>query len=235
MREKFSSQNDPVKSWKAILTTLPESFCSKNQNISKTFQFCPRKFTKIVPLDTSIEVLTTMLKSFCHSQMSLHSNSKKDEPKKTSIFSYLPENVVLGTQNPALKNMLIFSGRTQLVFLLRRKKMAKFINVLKEPSFFKILRLTHRNHNRLPIRSDFFAKTLESFRLKSEKSGKKIFLRKLVFPQKVFLVALNATLEFWPDIFRKKGSNSLTKNSELTKHSWCFQRKIIPPNILQDI
>ena len=234
MRKKFSSQNDPVKSWKAILTTLPESFCSKNQNISKTFQLCPRKFTKIVPLDTSIEVWQQCWKVFAIVNWVSAQFPNKMNRKKHQFFSFLPENVVPGTQNPALKNMLIFSGRTQLVFVLRRKKMAKFINVLKEPSFFKILRLTHRNHNRLLIRSVFLAKTLESFRLKSEKSGKKIFLRKLVFPQKVFLVALNATLEFWPDIFRKKGSNSLTKNSDLTKHSWCFQRKNIPPNVLQD-
>ena len=225
MRKKFSSQKVPVKSWIAILTTLPQWFCSEKKNISKAFLFCSRKFPKNVPLDTSIEVLTTKLKSFRKCQLSLRSSSKKGEPKKTSIFSFLPENVVLGTQNPAVKNMLIFSGRTQLVFVLRRKRMAKYLIVLKEPSFFKMLPLTHRNHNRLPIRSDFFAKTLESFHLKSEKSRKKIFLRKLVFPQKVFLVALNATLEFWPDNFRKKGSNSLTKKSELTKHSWCFQRK----------
>ena len=52
MKKTFSSQNVPVKSWKAVLTTLPESFCSKNDNNSKTVQFCPKKFPKIVPLDT---------------------------------------------------------------------------------------------------------------------------------------------------------------------------------------
>ena len=225
MKKSFRPKKLPSSREKQFWQPFRNLFAQKIRTFEKTFQFSPRKIPKNLPLDTSIEVLTTKLKSFRKSQLSLRSSSKKDEPKKTSIFSFLPENVVLGTQNPDLKNMLIFSGRTQLVFVLRRKRMAKYLIVLKEPSFFKMLPLTHRNHNRLPIRSDFFAKTLESFHLKSEKSRKKIFLRKLVFPQKVFLVALNATLEFWPDNFRKKGSNSLTKKSELTKHSWCFQRK----------
>ena len=136
-------------------------FAQKIRTFEKTYQFCPGKFPKNVPLDTSIEILTTMLENFRKSQLSLRSNSKKDEPKKTSIFSFLTENVVLGTQNPALKNLLFFSGRTQLVFVLRWQKMAKYIIVSKEPSFFKMLPLTHRNHNRISIRSDFFAKTPE--------------------------------------------------------------------------
>ena len=234
MKKRFRPEKLLSSREKQFWQPFRNLFAQKIRKFEKIFQFCPRKFPKKVPLDTSIEVLTTMLKSFRKSQMSLRSNSKKDEPKKTSMFSFLPENVVLGTQNPALKNMLFFSGRTLLVFVLRRKRMAKFINVLKEPSFFKMLRLTHINHNRLPIRSDFFGQNSGKFSPKVRKIRKKNFLRKHVFPQKVFLVALNATLEFWPDIFRKKGSNSLTKNSELTKHSWCFRRKKIPPNVLQD-
>ena len=79
--------------------------------------------------------------------------------------------------------MLSFSGRIQLVFVLRWKMMAKFTIVLQDPSFFKLMPLTHRNHNKLPIRS-VFAKNLEKFRLMSENSrkNKKVF-RKFVFPK----------------------------------------------------
>ena len=86
-----------------------------------------------------------------------------------SIYSIFPENVDLGTQNPALKDMLIFSGKTQLVFVLRRKKMATFITVFKEPSFFKMLPLTHGNQNKLALRSVFFCQTSGKFSLNVRK------------------------------------------------------------------
>ena len=61
----------------------------------------------------------------------------------------------------------------------------------------------------------------------SEKSRKKnkLFYKKHVFPQNVTLVTLNAVLEVWPDFLPTNGSKSITQNSELTRNSWCFQRK----------
>ena len=112
-----------------------------------------------------------------------------------------------------MKNQLNFSGKIQLVFVLRRKKTAKFVLVLKQTSFFRVLPLTQRNLSKIPFRPVFFAKKLEYFRWMSKKSRQdEYFFEKLVFPQNVTLVAPNATLEIWPEIFPEKSSKSITKN-----------------------
>ena len=61
---------------------------------------------------------------------------QKKEPKKKFISIYFSENVDLDTQNPALKNLLNFSGKTQVVSVPRRKKMAKFVYICFEKTIF---------------------------------------------------------------------------------------------------
>ena len=108
--------------------------------------------------------------------------------------------------------MLFFSGKSQLVFVLRRKKTANFILVLKEPSLFEVLPLTQSNHKKLRFRSVFSATNMESFRSMSENSGnKKNFFKKLVFPQNVTMVAYNATWKTGQKIFGKRAQNLLPK------------------------
>ena len=120
------------------------------------------------------------------------------------------ENVDLDTQNPAWEKLLHFSGKTQPISVPRRKKLAKFMMVSKEPSFFKVLPLTHVTHYKLPFRSFFLSKIREVFVYCPKNPEKKCFFKKLVFPQNFTLVAPNAVLQIWPEVFRKEGSNSIT-------------------------
>ena len=78
-----------------------------------------------------------MLKSFRQSQLSFHSKSEKDEPKKYSVYSIFPENVDLDTQNPALKNLLHFSGKNPINFRSPSEEVGKVSNGFERTIFLR--------------------------------------------------------------------------------------------------
>ena len=161
MKKKIRPKIVHVKSRKAVLTTLSEIFRSKITKYQKPFDFVPEKFLKLYLWTRRMKMWQQCWKVFARvNWISAQSPKKMKRKKIKSIFS---ENVDLDTQNPALKNMLFFSGKGQLVSVLRRKKTAKFILILKKPSFFKMLPLTFINHIKIPFRSNFLPQISKDF------------------------------------------------------------------------
>ena len=75
---------------KSNFDNLSGIFLLKKLENFKNLSILSQKNPNVVPLDTSIEVLTTMLKSFRQSQLSFRSKSEKDEPKKIFNLNYFP-------------------------------------------------------------------------------------------------------------------------------------------------
>ena len=164
-----------------------------------------------------------MLKSFRQSQLSFRPKCKKEEARKV-FYCIFSENVDLDTQKSAVKNMLFFSGKSQFVFVLRRKKTANFLLVLKEASLFEVLPLTQSNHNKLRFRSVFSATNLERFRSMSENSGIKKYFFKNLFSLKMLVGSRIMLLGKLARKFLVKGCKIFYQKLGIDKLSWCFQR-----------
>ena len=91
-------------------------FAKQIRTFDKTFQFGRRKFPKNVPLDTSIEVLTTMLESFRKSQLSLRSNFKKDEPRKNFNFFFFTGKRCSGHAESCFEKHAYFFRKNSISF-----------------------------------------------------------------------------------------------------------------------
>ena len=216
-----------LKMTKKFLLLRKEKFIPKcsSQVMKRGFDNTSGNFSlKKLQQTKNLSILSQKNSQNCtsgHVEWSFDNNAKKFLPES---IEFPPKVQKRWTEKKIKINPLPL--KTQLVFVLRRKKLAKFIFVLREQSFFEVLPLTHSDHNKLPFRSLFFAKNLEIFCSMSDNSrNNKYFFKKLVFAQNVTIVAPNATLEIWQEIFPKKGSKSVIEKPELTKSFCCFQRK----------
>ena len=133
--------------------------------------------------------------------------------RKKTQFNLFPLKTLICTRRILVgKTCFIFPGKTQSISVPRRKKLAKFIMVLKEPSFFKVLPLTHVTHYKLPFRSIFLPKIWEVFAYCPKNPEKiNISLKNLFFLKIWLWLRLMLFCKYGQKFFGKRAQNLLPK------------------------
>ena len=141
MHPKMFLSSHEKRFWQPFRKLLAQKVTSKQ----KPFDFVPENFPKLYLWTRRMKFWQQCEKVFTRVNWVSAQSPKKMNRKKIKI-------------NP-------LSLKTQLVFVLRRKKLAKFNIVLTEQSLFEVLPLTHSDHNILPFRSVFFCQKTGNFLL----------------------------------------------------------------------
>ena len=103
----------------------------------KNLPFLSPKIPKIVPFDTYNEVLTTMLKNYCHSQLSFRSKSKKCEPKKDFKLIYFPWKRWSGHAESCFEKPATFFRKNSISFRSTLEEVGKVLNSFERAFFLQ--------------------------------------------------------------------------------------------------